>query len=184
LSVLKTSVAGKRLLASLLAVGLAMVFMMASSWTDHWRDQVVESSAGRPGRTVFELDATGAVEGWLFKKVPTLTVGCETGADLTFSVVTGMDTTVEPGTARTVRVQFDSDKSEVTKWNQGATHRVLSAPPERAAQLAERLSRATRFRFAFVPFNAEPSTVTFAVRGFTERWRTLQQRCAISVGTP
>jgi len=117
--------------------------------------------------------------GWLFKTVPTLAVGCEHGAALTFSVVTGMDTTVEPGVARTVRIQFDRDTPEVTKWNQGATHRVLSAPPEQAVQLAERLSRATRFRFTFVPFNAEPSAATFAVRGFTERWRTLQVRCAI-----
>jgi hypothetical protein len=109
--------------------------------------------------------------------MPTLRVACTAPQLLDVLVVTGLPAAVEQGDQRTVRLQFDEAEPAITTWVQSGNHQALIAPAEDARMVADRLSRSRRFRFAFLPFNAEPAVATFTLIGFEAHWREIQLMC-------
>jgi len=160
--------------AVLVALALAVLLFQQSLRRDRW----MRGAPGSADELVFTLDADAAIRGWVSESHPTLLVGCRRAEPLEFVVQTRMAAEVEPGDQRSVRYWFDDDAPATTSWTQARNRQSLAAPGADARALAERLSRAGRFTFAYVPFNADPAVVTFTTHGFDAHWRELQERCA------
>jgi hypothetical protein len=162
-------------IATLLGVALAAAFLKLSTDQDRW---VHAETTVRGARVVsYSLDADAAVTGWLRNSLPTLKVVCTERQGTEVIVVTGLPTVVEAGDRRSVRLQFDDQEPVITTWVQSGNRQMLLAPAEEARLLAERLAESRRFRFAFVPFNAEPAVVRFTLRGFDVHWRAMRVAC-------
>ena len=125
----------------------------------------------------YSIDADAAVSGWLRNSVPTLKVACTEQQGTEVFVVTALPAAVEAGDRRTVRLQFDDQEPVITTWVQSENRQALFAPSEEARVLAQRLAESRRFRFAFVPFNAEPAVARFTLRGFDVHWRAMRVAC-------
>jgi hypothetical protein len=149
--------------------------MRLSTDQDRW---VHAETIVRGARVVsYSLEAGAAVSGWLRNSMPTLKVVCTERQGTEVFVVTELPAVVEAGDRRTVRLQFDDQEPVITSWVQSGNRQALLAPPEEARLLAERLAESRRFRFAFVPFNAEPAVARFTLRGFESHWRAMRVAC-------
>ena len=165
----------KWLIATLVSVALAATLLRLSTDQDRW---VHAETIVRGVRTVsYSLDADAAVSGWLRNSLPTLKVVCTEQQGIELFVVTGLPTVVEAGDRRSVRLQFDDQEATITTWVQSGNRQSLLAPSDQARALAERLAESRRFRFAFVPFNAEPVVARFTLRGFDAHWRAMRVAC-------
>lgn len=166
----------KPLGAALLSLSIAAVLVRVSSERDRWVRADMVSPSGTSA-THLTLDADGPIQGWLRSSTPSLSVSCTSGGDVEFAVVTRLPADVEPGNQRSVRYQFDGDEEVLAAWHQSANRQTLTAPPQKAAELARRLAEATRFSFAYIPFNAEPAFATFTLSGFLSHWREVEAAC-------
>jgi hypothetical protein len=165
----------KWLIATLVSVALAATLLRLSTDQDRW---VHAETIVRGARIVsYSLDADAAVSGWLRNSLPTLKVVCTEQQGIELFVVTGLPAVVEAGDRRSVRLQFDDQKPVITTWVQSENRQALLAPSDEARALVERLAESRRFRFAFVPFNAEPAVARFTLRGFDAHWRAMRVAC-------
>jgi len=167
------------LAAALLGVCLASVLWVLPLAREQWTRQDIRSAADGSKVVQITLKADAPVQGWLTKRTPVLVIRCSGPRLLRFSVITGMDTIVEPGDRRSVRLQFDDEPPAIVEWNQAQNHQELTAPAPDAAALVRRLFRARQFMVAFVPFHADPVVATFTVEGFPARWETIRSTCGI-----
>lgn len=154
---------------------MAAVLVRVSSEQDRWVRTVTASENGT-GTTALTLDADGPIQGWLRSSTPSLSVRCN-GGSIEFSVVTRLPAAVEPGNQRSVRYQFDEGAETITAWTQSANRQTLHAPSEEGLELARRLAEASRFSFAYIPFNAEPASATFTLSGFSSHWPEAEAAC-------
>jgi len=168
----------KWLIATLVSVALAATLLRLSTDQDRW---VHAETIVRGARIdSYSLDADAAVSGWLRNSLPTLKVVCTEQQGIELFVVTRLPAVVEAGDRRSVRLQFDDQKPVITTWVQSENRQALLAPSDEARALAERLAESRRFRFAFVPFNAEPAVARFTLRGFDAHWRAMRVACDLT----
>ena len=66
----------------------------------------------------------------------------------------------------TVRVQWDDGAEMPQQWQASESGQELFAPD--GVAFVRQLASVNRLRFGFTPFNAQPATVEFAVRGFDQ----------------
>ncbi len=157
-----------------LAIGAALI--QWSRLQDRWvRTQFVSPGGG----TTIELavDADGPIRGFVLTSTPTLSVRCTAGGGLDYSVTTRLPAAVESGDERTVRYRFDESEPVLAAWTESANRHTLSAPADAVPALLDRLSGATRFTLAYIPFNAEPALATFSVNGFQRLWTEAHALC-------
>lgn len=162
--------------AILVSLAIAALLARIVDRQERWVRSDTTSTDGR--RLVrLTLEADGPIQGWLRTSIPSLAITCGGTDEIEFAVVTRLPAAVEPGNQRSVRYQFDQDEEVITTWTQSSNRQTLTAPVETARQLARRLAGATRFTFAYVPFNAEPALATFSVRGFGRHWSDVGPLC-------
>ena len=114
----------------------------------------------------FELQATHDVPVWMSRVRPVLVVQCLSRATQTF-IVLGTSTRFEDDAyKRTVRVQWDDGAEMPQQWQASESGQELFAPD--GVAFVRQLASVNRLRFGFTPFNAQPATVEFAVRGFDQ----------------
>jgi hypothetical protein len=155
---------------------VSAAFYVSSRYQDRWVRTESPSVAGGPPAVVYSLDADSPVAGWLENPTPTLRVSCAGGV-IGLYVQTKLSAEVEPGTSRTVRLQFDDEEPSVTKWEQAANHQAMYPSTELVRALGRKLATTRRFRFAFVPFRVEAVVAVFSVYGFAEHWRSIEAAC-------
>jgi hypothetical protein len=112
----------------------------------------------------FELPATHDVTVWMSRARPVLVARCLSRRTEVF-VVLGTSASYEQDSFnRTVRVQWDDGPEAVQQWQASESAQELFAPD--GAAFIGQLAQASRLRFGFTPFNAQPVTVEFVVQGF------------------
>ena len=131
------------LVATSAAVLIGVALFRLSRYQDHWVRS--RSADARSPALVFSLPADAAVNGWLRRSTPRLSVGCAGGGGISVFVHTGLPAAVEPGSDRSVRLQVDSDEPTLINWVQAENHQALFAPPATTAALGRRLAQAHRF---------------------------------------
>ena len=130
-----------------------------------WTGQRKASWASDGSKTIaFELRAMRDAPAWMTSVRPVLVVQCVSRTTQTF-VALGTSANFESDAFhRTVRVQWDDESELVQRWQASESGQELFAPDGIA--FARRLASATRLRFGFTPFNAQPIVAEFAVQGF------------------
>lgn len=117
-----------------------------------------------------------SISGWLRTYRPSLIIRClEHKTDII--VLTGMSATPEYGlyNEHTVRIRLDSNKPFKERWGEATNREALFAP--RPIQLAKNLAKAKTMLFEFVPFNANPTTITFNVEGLDQHLSEVAKAC-------
>ncbi|MBZ5614157.1 MAG: type VI secretion protein [Acidobacteriia bacterium] len=74
-----------------------------------------------------------------------------------------------------VRVKFDDAKPQQQSWSEAADHTGLFAPDP--IGLARRLAQTETFLFEYKPFQKQPTTVEFKVKGLTEKLGPVEEAC-------
>jgi hypothetical protein len=123
----------------------------------------------------FEVAATHDVTVWMSRARPVLVARCLARKTEVF-VVLGTSANYEQDSFnRTVRLQWDDGPEAVQQWQASESAQELFAPD--GAAFIGQLAHASRLRFGFKPFNAQPVTVEFAVQGFDQLARLIAGTC-------
>ena len=112
----------------------------------------------------FELQATHDVSVWMAKVRPVLVVRCLYRTTEVFVATQSAATIEGQSGSHTVRLNIDDDREQVQQWTDSDSGHELFSP--NGIALVRRLATAQRLRFSFAPYNANPVTAEFAVRGF------------------
>jgi hypothetical protein len=123
----------------------------------------------------FELQATHDVPVWMSRSRPVLVVQCASRATQAY-VALGTSADFESDAyRRTVRLQWDDAPLTVQQWQGSESGQELFAPD--GVAFVRQLAHGHRLRFGFTPFNAQPVTVEFAVRGFDQFAELVARTC-------
>jgi hypothetical protein len=143
------------------------------------------------------LTAENTIEGWISgRTLPVLVVRCQTPGvksslppilpvlpGLDFYVSTGMAASVENAEGKhQVLVRFDDAKAEQWGSEESNDHKALFFAPVYAAHVIPAhhvLAKAQRMLVRFTPFNANPLTITFDVRGFGAYEKPVLAACPV-----
>jgi hypothetical protein len=118
-------------------------------------------------RTIaFELPATHDVTVWMSRARPVLVARCLSRRTEVFVMLGTSANYEEDSFKRTVRLQWDDGPEAVQQWQASESAQELFAPD--GAAFIGQLAQASRLRFGFTPFNAQPVTVEFVVQGFDQ----------------
>jgi hypothetical protein len=114
----------------------------------------------------FELPATHDVTVWMSRARPVLVARCLSRRTEVFVILGTSANYEQDSLKRTVRLQWDDGPEAVQQWQASESAQELFTPD--GAAFIGQLAHASRLRFGFKPFNAQPVTVEFAVQGFGE----------------
>ena len=123
----------------------------------------------------FTLTSTRDLPVWMSFARPMLVVRCLYRATEVFVVLDTSASFEDDADRRTVRVQWDDDAERVQQWAVSESGKELFAPDGIA--VVRQMAGASRLRFGFTPFNAQPVTAEFAVEGFDQRADLVASTC-------
>ena len=112
----------------------------------------------------FQLDATREVPVWMSRARPVLVVRCLSRATQVFVMIGTSASFEEDADRRTVRLQWDDRPEAAQQWQISESGQELFAP--NGVDFVRELAQSQHLRFGFTPFNAQPVTADFAVKGF------------------
>lgn len=129
---------------------------------------------------VFRLDAESEFAGWLGRHRATLIVRCQENRTAVF-IQTGTAASVESGDLdrHTVQIRLDDGVAFSQKWSESTNNEALFAPSP--IPLARQIVDTDRMVVRFTPFNANPATLVFDVRGFDQHVGQVAETCHWSV---
>jgi hypothetical protein len=124
----------------------------------------------------YALDSPDAVTGWLTTRHPTLVVRCHQRKTEVY-VATDLHASTESGkrNLHTVRLRFDGGPPLQELWSESTDDKALFAPD--GAAIARRIGAAQKLTFEFTPFNANPGTASFDLRGADGVVRSVAKAC-------
>jgi hypothetical protein len=130
-----------------------------------WTGERKAAWANDGSKTIaFELRALRDAPAWMTSVRPVLVVQCLSRQTHTF-VALGTSASFESDAFhRTVSVQWDDEPGVAQQWQASESGQELFAPD--GVAFTRKLTTATRLRFGFTPFNAQPVTADFVVDGF------------------
>jgi hypothetical protein len=144
--------------------------------TGKWRASTEESEFDNSTTVVLALDAEDYIQGWLDTTRPKLILRCKEGK-IDVYVNVGTQSNVEYGLydAATVRVRFDQNQAVELIANESTDGEALFFQDPYGMIIAMLQSR--QMIFGFTPFNADPVTTTFDLRGLSNVIPPLKMSC-------
>ena len=143
----------------------------SGKWVVHESSSQMDDSK----TVVLRLDAENTISGWLKKNKANLLIRCKENKTEVY-IHTGMAANPEHGTdAHTVRIRLDKLRAFTERWSESTNNEALFA--KTPISLAKKLAHARTMLFEFTPFNANPATSRFDVRGLDQHLNRVAQAC-------
>ncbi len=143
----------------------------SGKWVVHESSSQMDDSK----TVVLRLDAENTISGWLKKNKANLFIRCKENRTEVY-IHTGMAANPEYGVdAHTVRIRLDKLRAFTERWSESTDNEALFA--KTPISLAKKLAHARTMLFEFTPFNANPATSRFDVRGLDQHLNRVAQAC-------
>jgi len=162
---------------------------------DKWQVTETHSPMDDSKTVVLALDSDAVIQGPIGSDKPTLIVRCKEGKTQVY-VATGMAASVEqdfdggPSPDHTVRIRLDQSSALTDHWSESTDHKALFASEiiydqhggiadvsGGAAAFATQLANASTFTFQFTPFDGNPQTARFDIRGLRDHLNKVADAC-------
>lgn len=145
--------------------------------SDNWHEETGTSRMDGSKTVILSLEGNEAIQGWLDSHAPTLVLRCQEHKTALY-VDVGTSASVEGGEqfdAHTVRLRIDQEPAFSEKWTESTDSKALFAPEP--VSLIRKMEHGDRLLFQFVPFNADPATTSFDIKGLAGRVGDLAKAC-------
>ena len=144
-----------------------------------WKVDTVRAKAEGAHTALLTIRAKQPVDGWAGGFIPSLTVKCVDHTRSVF-VVTGLPARPEEGKERhfSVFYRLDDGKRIDDVWGQGVESDTLVASNPSA--FAQKLLKAKRVRFGFVPDQSSTMIFEFSLAGLDKAMTKASEACTVS----
>jgi hypothetical protein len=127
---------------------------------------------------VLSRDAENSVSAWLETKTPTMIIRCREGrVQLYMHLGSAFDTEIGHLDEARIRYRIDSLPAQTSWWTESTDNDAVFAPSP--VSLARRLARGSTLTMQFTPFNADPVTARFDIRGLDELLPRVLRACKV-----
>lgn len=124
-------------------------------------------------------DAKNSVQAWLKRVTPTLVLRCrENKTDVIFNVDTNFTPVYGEHNKASIRYRIDDNKAQSQYWGESTDGDAAFAP--QAISFLKSLRGAETLKIEFVPFNSNPATVEFDLRGLEPHLNEIAKTCGWS----
>lgn len=124
-------------------------------------------------------DAQNSVQAWLKRVTPTLVLRCrENKTDVIFNADTNFNPVYGEYNKASIRYRLDDKKAQSQYWSESTDGDAVFAP--QAISLLKSMRGAETLKIEFIPFNENPATVEFDLRGLEPHLNEIAKTCGWS----